>query len=139
MSPCISIRGSVRWSLGPSLSPLVGRSVRPSVHDIFEFRFLHYSSVFAQLSATVLPCIRPCFTAPAQPSATVLPCIRPCSIPSFSLPFSEKTRKCEDAMLVQFPCGPNLPLGKLGAPRCPPEADGWWGDPFDCRVYHKCR
>jgi len=60
------------------------------------------------------------------------------SMTAFGMMFSEKTRQCEDAMLVQFPCGPNLPLGKLGSPRCPPEADGWWGDPFDCRVYHKC-
>lgn len=60
------------------------------------------------------------------------------SMTAFGMMFSEKSKKCEDAMLVQFPCGPNLPLSKLGTPKCPKEADGWWGDPFDCRVYHKC-
>jgi len=57
---------------------------------------------------------------------------------AFGMMFSEKSKKCEDAMLVQFPCGPNLPLSKMGSPKCPAKADGWWGDPLDCRVYHKC-
>ena len=47
-------------------------------------------------------------------------------------------QKCENAMTVPYPCGPQLPKDKAGIVFCPKDANGWWADPVDCRVYHLC-
>lgn len=52
--------------------------------------------------------------------------------------FSSITQKCENAMTVPYPCGPQLPKDKAGIVFCPKDANGWWADPTDCRVYHLC-